>query len=612
MNNTILTILSLSASGSVLALILLALRPLLKNKVSKTFQYYIWLLVLLRLALPLSFDGSIMSQIIPQTGMTPVPVVSTPDDGNGITQGDNTPQGNEPNTPPEVAPSGMAPNGNAAPNPNLPAASEPTRFNIWQFALDHLTAIWLLGAALYLGWFVTAYLRFSRKLRKTSIRPHPQDMEVYAKLRSHTRVRLVCNPYINTPMLIGFLSPCIVIPQLAYAENGMKSDLRHILRHELTHYRRRDLLYKWFVVLVSALHWFNPLMVLVRREVSRTCELSCDEAVIRSLDAAERQDYGETLLAIASSKRLPTGVVTTTMCEGKRELKERLESIMTYKSKSVFMVAVSLILALLLAGCSVALGAASVTQMPDEASLSPTATDTSGVSTSPDVEASPSPAATDTPDVSTIPGVEASQSPTATDASGAPTRPSSPNSAALEAYNAVLQNQAEFFSTDVNKNLNISQLNQAISSEVVTVDVASFAVIDIGHGGVPAVILSLNVNGNGYGVEVLSYQDGIVYGYTFSGRQFGDLRTDGTFVASGGAADVGICTIAFDKNTYLIDKFTYSESNTDSENNMSVSYFVNHQSATEDEYNAAFSQWQKIPYVTWYDFTAANMGTKLS
>lgn len=181
----------------------------------------------------------------------------------------------------------------------------------------------------------------------------------------------------------------------------------------------------------------------------------------------------------------------------------------------------------------------------------------------------------------------------------------------LSAYQSVLQNKAEFFSTDANKNLDISQLNQAISSEV-TVDVTNFAVIDIGHGGTPAVILSLNVNGNAYGVEVLSYQDGIVYGYTFSGRQFGDLRTDGTFVASSGAADVGICTITFDKKTYSIDKFTYCESNTDSENNMSVSYFVNHQSATEDEYNAAFSQWQEIPHVTWYDFTDANIGTELS
>ena len=47
------TILTLSAAGSALALILLALRAVCKNKVSRTFSYYLWLLVLLRLALPL-------------------------------------------------------------------------------------------------------------------------------------------------------------------------------------------------------------------------------------------------------------------------------------------------------------------------------------------------------------------------------------------------------------------------------------------------------------------------------------------------------------------------------------------------------------------------------
>lgn len=184
-------------------------------------------------------------------------------------------------------------------------------------------------------------------------------------------------------------------------------------------------------------------------------------------------------------------------------------------------------------------------------------------------------------------------------------------SSPLSIYQPVLRNKAKFFSTDADKNLSLSQLNQAISSEKVTVDVTNFAVLDIGHGGAPAVILSINMNGVGYGTEVLSYQDGIVYGYTFSARQFGDLRADGTFMASSGAADVGICTITFDKKMYSIDEFTFSKSSTDSEGNMNVSYFVNHQSATKDKYDAAFSQWQKITYVTWYDFTDENIGTRL-
>ena len=44
-------------------------------------------------------------------------------------------------------------------------------------------------------------------------------------------------------------------------------------------------------------------MILVRRQVSRACELSCDEAVVRGMDAAGRKHYGETLLALAAPLR---------------------------------------------------------------------------------------------------------------------------------------------------------------------------------------------------------------------------------------------------------------------------------------------------------------------
>ncbi len=591
MNNMILTILSLSVSGSVLALILLTLRLLLKNKVSKTFQYYIWLLVLLRLAVPLSSDGSIMNRIISQTDMTQLASVSTPDDGNGITQGDNTPQGNEQNISPEAALSGTTLSGNAEPSSGLSAIPEPARFNIWTFALDHLTVIWLMGTALYFIWFIIAYSRFSRKLRRTSIRPHPKDLEVFIQLRGNARAQLACNPYISTPMLIGFLSPCIMIPHLAFTENGMKPELQHILRHELTHYRRRDLLYKWFAVFVSAFHWFNPLMILVRREVGRTCELSCDEAVLRSLDAAERQDYGETLLIIASSKRLPAGVVATTMCEGKRELKERLESIMSYKSKSVFAVAVSLVLALLLAGCGVALGAANVTQMPDETSQSP--------------------AATDTPGVLTIPGVEASPSPAASNPSDTPASPSSANNPVLAAYNAVLQNKAEFFSTDNKKSLILNDFlaNKEVYETVF--DVTRFTVLDMDGDKVPEVALELSVGGNPQFYEVLHYMNDTVYGYLIVYRGLTGLKADGTFLFSDGAADSGVGKLKFDSSAYTTDKLGYSQSSQDG-TGLTIAYFINNQSAAKEAFDSFINEQSGKRDGDWYEFSQTNIEFEFS
>ena len=234
MNNTILTVLSLSASGTVLVLLLLALRPLLKNKVSKAFQYYIWLLVLLRLALPLSFSGSIANQIVSQTVPPQAPVVSSANDNKGTpTQGDIVAQGNGQTAAQGITSAETAPHGIGVSNPGA-QASEPTHLHIWRLVLEHQTAIWLLGALIHFGWFIITYLRFSRKIRGTSVRPHPMDREVFVNLRGNANVQLVCSPYIDTPMLIGVLSPCIVIPHLAFVVNGMKPELQHILRHELT------------------------------------------------------------------------------------------------------------------------------------------------------------------------------------------------------------------------------------------------------------------------------------------------------------------------------------------------------------------------------------------
>lgn len=181
--------------------------------------------------------------------------------------------------------------------------------------------------------------------------------------------------------------------------------------------------------------------------------------------------------------------------------------------------------------------------------------------------------------------------------------------AIMETCKAVLQGNTEFFSTDANKNLNISQLNQAVSDDSnVTATVTKFAIVDLDIDGTSEVILWLTVNNDDYyGFEVLRYQNGMVYGYTLWYRSFMDLKANGRFSFSSGAADSGFGTLAFTENTYSIDKITYSESSYDSNNNMSISYFVNQQSATEDEFLSAVNRQGEEPDVTWYDFTDENI-----
>jgi len=205
--------------------------------------------------------------------------------------------------------------------------------------------------------------------------------------------------------------------------------------------------------------------------------------------------------------------------------------------------------------------------------------------------------------------------PSQTQPSKAPSASVTPNKSLMSTYQSVLQGKTQFLSVDSKKEINISQINQTVSDDSsVKAKVIKFAIVDLEKDNMPEVILWLSVNNNDYfGFEVLRYEDGVVYGYTLYYRTFMELKEDGTFSFSGGAADHGFGTVKFTKDGYTIDKITYCESSFDSENNQeTISYFVNHKSATAEEFSSAIEKQSQKKDVTWYDFTDDNVKTLLS
>lgn len=182
---------------------------------------------------------------------------------------------------------------------------------------------------------------------------------------------------------------------------------------------------------------------------------------------------------------------------------------------------------------------------------------------------------------------------------------------AAEAYLAVLQGNLEFRDTLSGGNFGISRVQEAITSDTsMTIKPDYFSTVDLDADGTAEVIVSLAVGEAGTGEYlVLRWQNGTVYGYQFAVREFSDVRTDGTFWNTGGASDVGMCTVTFDKDTYSIDRFTYSLYRPSDD---STVYFVDDQETTEEQWNLALSQWNEIPYVEWYEFTDANIEAVLS
>ena len=75
--------------------------------------------------------------------------------------------------------------------------------------------------------------------------------------------------------------------------------------------------YKWLIQIVVCVHWFNPFVYLLEKEVNKSCELSCDEKVIAVLDDKEKREYGDTLISfLKSNNPCKSSLASVTLTEG--------------------------------------------------------------------------------------------------------------------------------------------------------------------------------------------------------------------------------------------------------------------------------------------------------
>lgn len=346
MGSIVYTVIELSILGTLLTLILLLLRPIMRNIVSRGFQYYIWLVVLIRFILPLGY----MPQWAEQPMKEIVKYKQVNSVYNSILDGEQEAEKTD-----------------SIKNPNQDSENENSLIvnNVFGrvsgersalFCFDESAAvIWILGTFSSAGWYIVSYMVFTKKLRKSLRTPHPKDMSVFIEISSGKNVEFACSDYIRTPMLFGVFKPVIVIPEYGYCAKGKEKKLRNILLHEVTHYKRADLIYKWFVIAVKSVHWFNPTVYFVSREIDQACELSCDEKVICNMSKLDRRDYGNTLLELAANTANNRGAsksVVTTFCDKKEALRLRLMNIKNCKRKSVVAVISMMLFGMLLTGCA--------------------------------------------------------------------------------------------------------------------------------------------------------------------------------------------------------------------------------------------------------------------
>ena len=206
-----------------------------------------------------------------------------------------------------------------------------------------IIVVWSIGMSALVLWYIAVLLRFRRSLSKKQTQPICGELQ---QIANHCAIEygirqtpsLRASPYVQSPVLIGFFKPIIVVP----ADGLPPADAQMILKHELVHFKRRDLWWKLLGVAIQIIHWFNPIVWLLCMDFEFCVETSCDAQVVQDLDHNERKSYGYLLILYSQPQRKVNPTPGISFISSREKLKRRI-CIMLNGNKSRNFIAAALV-----------------------------------------------------------------------------------------------------------------------------------------------------------------------------------------------------------------------------------------------------------------------------
>lgn len=305
-----------SLMGSFLIIFILMIKSIFRQKLNCYAHYYIWLLIMLKLVLPYGVKSSVSIYNI--TG----PIINN-----------------------NAAVSTKTYNGTAAEitsyNKSVPgkAGSDyiPNKNNAVD-KYDIFFGIWLAGVLFSLFLFFYSNVKINYIIKNsTDYSDHKFD-KAFAECMNiaHIKksIRLIYTDKIGSPSLYGLFNPVIFMPVKA-AENIDEHEFRYIILHELSHFKRKDLIINTAASLLKIIYWFNPIILYGFYRMKQDCEIACDAHAMSYLEKSERISYGETIIRISQlsgkAQWLPSAY---SFAVNKYEIKRRIFMISRYKKLS--------------------------------------------------------------------------------------------------------------------------------------------------------------------------------------------------------------------------------------------------------------------------------------
>ena len=306
-------VLELSWQAGLIALAVMAVRLLLRRRASRRALCLLWVLVALRLVLPVRF--TVESPVSLQAEETPVNRVYHAMQEAGAPAPSETGTATaEPSVPSDTT---------AAVIPAAPAAETGT---LRLFA-RYLPWLWVMGMGGMGAYMLLSLVWMRLTLRRAE---HVRD-NVYR-----------CAQW-STPFVLGIIAPRIYVPESVSPE-----DLPQVLAHERCHIRRWDHVMKPFAFLLLAVHWFNPVLWASYILLGRDMENACDELALKNADTSRRAAYSRALVSCAAQPKM---AAVCPLAFGEVAVKERVKNVIHYKKPAVWAAVMVAVAAVIIGAC---------------------------------------------------------------------------------------------------------------------------------------------------------------------------------------------------------------------------------------------------------------------
>ncbi len=310
-----------SVYASLVAIIIIISKKLLKNIISPRWHYILWVILILKLLIPFGPESNIsLFNAVPQLQSSSMSnVIDTVTPIVGIQE-------------------------NTTEAYTLPESS----FSYFEALQKAVPYIWFAGLIIMICWLLIANIHLRYKIKKTSAHVPDSVKEIFNECKATMGVKrnitLIVQDAISSPAIINVFKPKVLVTS-KIAELDYK-DISYILLHELAHCKRNDTFVNQVLAVLQCIHWFNPLIWYCFKLVRQDMELATDEKVLESFGDSCQKDYGNALLNVVETyKNNKLSPRLIGMVDDRKNLEKRIKMIklnMLFKSRKRIVVTIGI------------------------------------------------------------------------------------------------------------------------------------------------------------------------------------------------------------------------------------------------------------------------------